>query len=122
MTNRYGKQTSIDDLVSYITLHKVNPIAFRGIVWPFVLLYLLCLGYIYQTEVENYELAFIILAIIGCCHILTVLCCYWSVHILAFLNCRKVGSNRCGYTYIHIFHNQFNLFRRLSLNCRNRMY
>lgn len=100
MTNRYEKQSSIDDLVNYVTLHKVNPIAFQGIVWPFVLLYLLCLGYIYQTKIENYELGFIILAIIGCCHILTVLCCYWSVHILAFLNCRKVGLNS---THTHIY-------------------
>lgn len=112
MTNRYGKQTSIDDLVNYVTLHKVNPIPFRGIVWPFVLLYLLCLGYIYQTEVENYELGFIILAIIGCCHILTVLCCYWSVHILAFLNCRKVGLNsiQIGVYMLYIFQNHIICF------------
>lgn len=91
MVNRNVKRKSIDDLVDYVTLHKVNPIAFRGIVWPFVLLYLFCLSFIYQTSDENYELGFIILAIIGCGHILTVLCCYWSVHIAAFLNCRKVS-------------------------------
>lgn len=84
------KKQSIDDLVHYVTLHKVNPIAFRAIVWPFVILYLICLGFIYQTDEENYEIGFIALAVVGGCHILTVLCCYWSVHIAAFLNCRKV--------------------------------
>lgn len=88
------KKHSIDDLVHYVTLHKVYPIALSGVVWPFVVLYLLCLGFIYQTDEDSYELGFITLAVIGCGHILTCLCCYWSVHISAFLNCRKVWTQR----------------------------
>lgn len=90
------KKRSIDDLVHYVTLHKVYPTALSGVVWPFVLLYMLCLGFIYQSDEENYELGFISLAVIGCGHILTCLCCYWSVHISAFLNCRKVRTPTCG--------------------------
>lgn len=90
MPPHFKQKHSIDDLVHYVTLHKVNPIALRAIVWPFVVFYLICLGFIYQTDVENYEIGFIALAVVGCFHILTVLCCYWSVHIAAFLNCRKV--------------------------------
>lgn len=90
MTDKLRKKQSIDDLVHYVTLHKVVPIAVRAIVWPFVILYSVCLGYIYQADVDNYEIGFIGLAFVGCLHILTVLCCYWSVHIAAFLNCRKV--------------------------------
>lgn len=92
MTQHFKKKHSIDDLVHYVTLHKVHPIALRAIVWPFVVFYLICLGFISQTDEDNYEVGFIALAAVGCVHILTVLCCYWSVHIAAFLNCRKVTT------------------------------
>lgn len=82
----------IDDLVQYVTLHKVLPIALSGVVWPFVLLYLGCLFFIYQSDADYYEFGLIILAVIACLHILASLCCYWSVHISAFLNCRKVSE------------------------------
>lgn len=91
MPDHFKKKHSIDDLVHYVTLHKLNPLALRAIVWPFVVFYFICLGFIYQTDEENYEIGFIALAVVGCVHILTVLCCYWSVHIAAFLNCRKVN-------------------------------
>lgn len=84
------KKHSIDDLVHYVTLHKVYPLALSGVIWPFVLLYLLCLGFIYQSDEDNYELGLITLAAAAVAHILTCLCCYWSVHISAFLNTRKV--------------------------------
>lgn len=93
MIEKIKKNTgNIDDLVQYVTLHKVNPIALSGVVWPFVLSYLLCLFFIYQSGDENYEVGFIVLAAVACVHILASLCCYWSVHISAFLNCRKVMS------------------------------
>lgn len=91
MADSFRKKQSIDDLVHYVTLHKLFPIALRAIVWPFVILYSICLAYIYQSDEDHYEIGFIALAIVGCVHILTVLCCYWSVHIAAFLNCRKVN-------------------------------
>lgn len=83
---------NIDDLVKYVTLHTINPIALSGVVWPFAIAYLLSLFFIYQTTDENYEFGLIILAVVACIHILTSLCCYWSVHISAFLNCRKVSA------------------------------
>lgn len=92
MADSFRKKQSIDDLVHYVTLHKLFPIALRAIVWPFVIFYSICLAYIYQSDEDHYEIGFIALAIVGCVHILTVLCCYWSVHIAAFLNCRKVNS------------------------------
>lgn len=82
---------NIDDLVQYVTLHTVSPVAFSGVVWPFALSYLSCLYFIYQSGDDNYELGLIVLAVVACIHILTSLCCYWSVHISAFLNCRKVN-------------------------------
>lgn len=90
MTQNFKKKHSIDDLVHYVTLHKTLPLALRAIIWPFVVFYLICLGFLVETDAENYEIGFIALAVVGCVHILTVLCCYWSVHIAAFLNCRKV--------------------------------
>lgn len=92
MTQNFKKKQSIDDLVHYVTLHKILPLALRAIVWPFVVLYLIVLGYLCQTDAENYEFGFIALAVVAVVNILTVLCCYWSVHIAAFLNCRKVTT------------------------------
>lgn len=86
------KKHSIDDLVHYVTLHKVYPLALSGTVWPFVVLYFLCLGFIFQSEEEDYEYGFIALAVIAVKHIVTCLCCYWSVHVSAFLNCRRVNK------------------------------
>lgn len=88
---------NIDDLVEYVTLHTVSPVALSGVVWPFALSYLVCLFFIYQSGDENYELGLIVLAAVACIHILTSLCCYWSVHISAFLNCRKVSCHLLSY-------------------------
>lgn len=84
------KGQSIDDLVQYVTLHKAYPVAFSGVVWPFIILYLLCLMFIFQSDDDYYEIGFIVIFGIAFVHVLTSLCCYWSVHISAFLNCRKV--------------------------------
>lgn len=86
------KQQSIDDLVQYVTLHKVYPVAFSGVVWPFVLLYLICLIFLFQSDENSYEASLIVLFGVAFIHVLTSLCCYWSVHISAFLNCRKVRN------------------------------
>lgn len=81
---------NIDDLVQYVTLHTVKSVAFSGVVWPFVIAYLICLFFIYESG-DNYEIGLIALAVVAVVHILTSLCCYWSVHISAFLNCRKAS-------------------------------
>lgn len=81
---------NIDDLVQYVTLHTVNPVALSGVVWPFAISYLICLFFIYQSGDNNYEVGLIALAVVAVVHIFTSLCCYWSVHVSAFLNCQKV--------------------------------
>lgn len=84
------KRPSIDDLVDYVTLHKTNGILLSGAIWPFVLLYAICVSFLYQAEDDAYEYGFIVFALIIAVHIITCLCCYWSVHVQAFLLCRKV--------------------------------
>lgn len=39
---------------------------------------------------RNYDDGLLVVGGIIFIHILTTLCCYWSVHVLAFLNCRQV--------------------------------
>ncbi|XP_036329335.1 manganese-transporting ATPase 13A1 [Rhagoletis pomonella] len=86
------KKPALDDLVQYVTLHIRNPIVLSGIVMPFVLMYLTAFYawiFVYGIDV-HYEAGLISVAVIAFAQILSLLCCYWSVHVLAFLNCRKV--------------------------------
>ncbi|XP_053960788.1 endoplasmic reticulum transmembrane helix translocase [Anastrepha ludens] len=92
------KERTLDDLVQYVTLHVRNPIVLSGIVMPFVLLYLAAFYawiFIYGIDV-HYEAGLITVAVIAFAQILSLLCCYWSVHLLAFLNCRKVKTPGVG--------------------------
>lgn len=89
---------SIDDLVQYVGLYVRNPIALSGVVLPFVPLYLGAFYLwvaVYGVE-EHYEAGLVAIAAIAFVHILALLCCYWSVHFLAFLNCRKVKVPKVG--------------------------
>lgn len=90
--------SGIDDLVQYVTLYVRNPIVLSGVVLPFIPLYLgafyLWIA-VYGVE-EHYEAGLVAIAAIAFIHILTLLCCYWSVHVLAFLNCRKVKVPKVG--------------------------
>lgn len=83
----------LDELIQYVTLHKLNPLAFQATLSPF-LFAIACLLYIwvfvYGFE-EFYEAGLVSLAAIGCLEVLLCLCCYWSVHINTFLNCRRVS-------------------------------
>ncbi|XP_065358266.1 endoplasmic reticulum transmembrane helix translocase [Calliphora vicina] len=93
-----GTSYGIDDLVQYVTLYLRNPIALSGVVLPFIPLYLgafyLWIA-VYGVE-EYYEAGLVTIAAIAFVHVLTLLCCYWSVHVLAFLNCRKVKVPKVG--------------------------
>lgn len=83
----------IDDLVKYVTLHIPNPLPLNGTIFPFVFLYAFELYfwlYIYGFY-DYYEMGLIAVIGTACLQILTSLCCYWSVHINTFLNCRKVS-------------------------------
>ncbi|SPP79475.1 manganese-transporting ATPase 13A1 [Drosophila guanche] len=105
---------NLDDLVQYVTLHVRIPTPLSGVVLPFVPLYLtalyLCI-YVYgggdvavataqelissanQTTADSTiawnDIGFIAVLAIAFLHVLTLLFCYWSVHVLAFLTCRK---------------------------------
>ncbi|KNC34139.1 hypothetical protein FF38_08310 [Lucilia cuprina] len=93
-----GTSHGIDDLVQYVTLYVRNPIILSIVVLPFTLLYLgafyLWIA-VYGVE-EYYEAGLVAIAAIAFVHVLTLLCCYWSVHVLAFLNCRKVKVPKVG--------------------------
>lgn len=78
---------SLDDLVQYVTLHVQKPLTMSGIVLPFALTYSLAF---YAWLWRNYDDGLLVVGGIIFIHILTTLCCYWSVHVLAFLNCRQV--------------------------------
>uniref|UniRef100_A0A1A9ZN66 Cation-transporting ATPase n=1 Tax=Glossina pallidipes TaxID=7398 RepID=A0A1A9ZN66_GLOPL len=85
-------KNSLDDLVKYMTLYIRNPVLLSGVILPFVPLYLLTFYFwivVYGIE-KHHEGFLIAVAVIAFVHVLTLLCCYWSVHVLAFLNCRKV--------------------------------
>lgn len=105
---------SLDDLVQYVTLHVRKPTPLSGVVLPFVPLYLTAFYlwiYVYKnhdtvsedTPVESgntvsetiegaawNDIGFIAVVAIAFLHVLTLLFCYWSVHVLAFLTCRRV--------------------------------
>lgn len=85
---------TLDNLIQYVTLHERLPTAICGIVLPFVALYLLAfyLWYnVYGVE-EFYEAGIVCIVALAMLHVFTCLCCYWSVHVLTFLNCRKVSG------------------------------
>ncbi|KAH8279726.1 hypothetical protein KR054_003328 [Drosophila jambulina] len=110
----------LDDLVQYVSLHVRIPTPLSGVVLPFVPLYLAAFYlwiHVYGGEAtpsdhndnnhnetisaENgtssdasntvwNDVGFIGVVAIAFLHILTLLFCYWSVHVLAFLTCRRV--------------------------------
>lgn len=85
---------TLDNLIQYVTLHEKLPTAISGIVLPFVALYLIAfyLWYnVYGVE-EFYEAGIVCIVALAILHVFTCLCCYWSVHVLTFLNCRKVSG------------------------------
>ncbi|XP_017059292.1 endoplasmic reticulum transmembrane helix translocase [Drosophila ficusphila] len=108
----------LDDLVQYVSLYVRIPTPLTGVVLPFVPLYLSAFYlWVHVTGGEETPTAgviplknetttdhsttwndfgFIAVLAIAFLHILTLLCCYWSVHVLAFLTCRRVklpGAN-----------------------------
>ena len=102
------KSQNLDDLVNYVSLHTQNSILFSGIVLPFSILYI-CVFYIwimvYGVD-AYYEAGIVAICILVFLHVITCLCCFWSVHVQTFLNCRKVRSiylNNCFYNLLNEF-------------------
>lgn len=95
------KTHSVDELVQYVTLHVPLHWALSGSVLPFAVLYsgwFYLWAFVYGISVDepHYEAFMVTLVVIACLHILVCLCCFWSVHIQTFLNCRKVSAMQCG--------------------------
>ncbi|XP_055376470.1 endoplasmic reticulum transmembrane helix translocase [Condylostylus longicornis] len=98
MSTKAKRQPRLDDLISYVTLHVLTPVYLSGIVLPFAALYVTSIYlwiYVYNGE-EYDEAGFIAIVVIGFWHILTLLCCFWSVHIQTLLNCRTVKEPKLG--------------------------
>ncbi|KAL9707030.1 hypothetical protein quinque_010548 [Culex quinquefasciatus] len=84
----------VDDLVQYVTLHTPSHVLLSGSVLPFMGLYAVWAYLwvaVYGIE-EYWEAGLLTLAGIGFVQVFVCLCCFWSVHVQTFLNCRKAKS------------------------------
>ncbi|KAI5703947.1 hypothetical protein M8J75_000336 [Diaphorina citri] len=88
------KSEKIDDLVQRVSLYRTIPAYLHGTVFPFVILYgsWAYFWFIVQGYEEYAEEGFLGFGVIGVLQILSVLCCYWSVHIRCFLSCKKESN------------------------------
>lgn len=85
------KVEKVDDLVERVRLYRTIPAYFHGTVFPFVVFYG-CWAYYWifiKSYTEYVEEGFIGFGVIGVLQVLSVLCCYWSVHIRCFLSCKS---------------------------------
>lgn len=81
-------------MVQYVTLHTPNHVLLSGSTLPFGFLYALWAYLwvaVYGVE-EYWEAGLLTLAGIGFVQVFVCLCCFWSVHVQTFLNCRKARS------------------------------
>lgn len=84
----------VDDLVQYVTLHTPSHVLLSGSTLPFMGLYAVW-AYLWVVVygIEDYwEAGLLTLAGIGFVQIFVCLCCFWSVHVQTFLNCRKAKT------------------------------
>ena len=78
------------------SLHTLAPLWMRLNVTPFVLLYCVCLwGYLFKYEEWGDYPMFAVPAVV-LLHLLSILACYWSVHIRTFFTCRSTKNVREG--------------------------
>lgn len=97
-TKKLSGGGSLDDLVQYATIHIPLPVALSGSVMPFMLIYALWLYlWVFVYGIDEYrDAGLLFLAGIGFTQILVCLCCFWSVHVQTFLNCRKTKAPCAG--------------------------
>ncbi|XP_058124933.1 endoplasmic reticulum transmembrane helix translocase [Anopheles ziemanni] len=97
-TKKLSSSGSLDDLVQYATIHIPLPVALSGSVMPFMLIYALWLYlWVFVYGIDEYrDAGLLFLAGIGFTQILVCLCCFWSVHVQTFLNCRKTKAPCAG--------------------------
>jgi hypothetical protein len=88
------QQPTLDDLIRRVSYHTPNPTLLNGAILPFALLLVtwLYLWFVVYGLDDYYEAGFIGVAVIAVLQIFVCLCCFWSVHVQTFLNCRTVGS------------------------------
>ncbi|XP_011498856.1 PREDICTED: manganese-transporting ATPase 13A1 [Ceratosolen solmsi marchali] len=89
MVSTTSTSTCIDELVQSVSLHNPRKLLFNGYVLPFVFTELVWIyGWIFIYGLDDYyEPGLVGIAIIGVLQIFVCLCCQWSVHVHAFLNC-----------------------------------
>lgn len=82
-----------DELVQAVSLHNPRQLLFNGYVLPFVLAELAWIyGWLFVYGLHDYyEPGLVGIAVIGVLQIFVCLCCQWSVHVHAFLNCSSVS-------------------------------
>lgn len=87
----------IDELVQSVSLHVPLHWMLSGSVLPFAVLfavwfYLWTFVYGIDFAGDHHEAFMVALALIAVGQILVALCCFWSVHIQTFLNCRRLPA------------------------------
>uniref|UniRef100_A0A182JTQ6 Cation-transporting ATPase n=1 Tax=Anopheles christyi TaxID=43041 RepID=A0A182JTQ6_9DIPT len=89
---------SVDELVQYASLHIPLPVVLSGAVMPFMVVYALWLYlWVFVYGIEEYQDAgLLFLAGIAFMQIFVCLCCFWSVHVQTFLNCRRTKAPCAG--------------------------
>ncbi|XP_055543818.1 endoplasmic reticulum transmembrane helix translocase [Wyeomyia smithii] len=88
------KSGSLDELVQYVTLHIPNHVLLNGSLLPFLILVTIWFYlwvFVYKVD-EYWEAGLLTLAGIGFVQVFVCLCCFWSVHVQTFLNCRKANG------------------------------
>lgn len=84
-----GVSPRVDDLVQSVSLHNPRRLIFNGYILPFMTLQSIWLYnwiFIYGIE-DYYHEGLVGIAAIGILQVFLCLCCQWSVHVYAFLNC-----------------------------------
>ncbi|XP_049286966.1 endoplasmic reticulum transmembrane helix translocase [Anopheles funestus] len=89
---------SLDELVHYATIHIPLPVVLSGAVMPFMVVYALWLYlWVFVYGIDEYQDAgLLFLAGIAFTQIFVCLCCFWSVHVQTFLNCRRTKAPCAG--------------------------
>ena len=86
---------SNDDLVSRVSLYKARHPLLYGYTSPFLLLYLTwlyCWGTMWGFN-DYWEAGIVVGVILGLVNVLVLLCCHWSVHIMAAMTCTRVRDS-----------------------------
>ena len=78
------------------SLHVALPLWFRLNVTPFLISYMICFwGYFFNYEAWE-DIPLFVVPVLAIIQGLSILSCFWSVHIHSFLSCRSVNEVKSG--------------------------